>query len=58
MIPHDFGFRKMRESSSSSPPLTIPNNSITTDTELYVTGDFVIDTPQKLKKKLEMVIYT
>lgn len=29
MIPHDFGFRKMR--------------------------DFVIDTPQKLKKKLEMV---
>ncbi|MBA0831950.1 hypothetical protein Goarm_016375, partial [Gossypium armourianum] len=55
VIPHDFGFRKMRESSSSSPPLTIPNNNITTDTELYVAGDFVIDTPQKLKKKLEMV---
>ncbi|PPS00040.1 hypothetical protein GOBAR_AA20633 [Gossypium barbadense] len=55
VIPHDFGFRKMRESSSSSPPLTIPNNNITTDAELYVAGDFVIDKPQKLKKKLEMV---
>ncbi|KAK9035568.1 hypothetical protein V6N11_077606 [Hibiscus sabdariffa] len=55
VIPHDFGFRKMRESSSPRPSVAIPNNNITTDMELSVAGDFVIDTPQKLKKKLEMV---
>ncbi|KAK8565495.1 hypothetical protein V6N12_059055 [Hibiscus sabdariffa] len=55
VIPHDFGFRKMRESSSPRPSLVVPNNNITTDMELSVAGDFVIDTPQKLKKKLEMV---
>ncbi|KAE8681628.1 Poly polymerase 2 [Hibiscus syriacus] len=58
VIPHDFGFRKMCVSSSSPPSLAIPNNNITTDMELSVAGDFLIDTPQKLKKKLEMMIYT
>lgn len=57
VIPHDFGFKKMRESSPSllqSHIALIWTNNWTT-TKFMMAGEFVIDTPQKLKSKLEMV---
>ncbi|KAK6941001.1 SAP domain [Dillenia turbinata] len=61
VIPHDFGFKKMREflsSLSQSQFHVHKETQFFNYTNIYLCTDiceFVIDTPQKLKSKLEMV---